>query len=145
MNLARFDLVSLRLLVAVVDAGSLTAGAERFSISLPAASKRIAELEASLGTALLERRPGGVTPTAAGHTLYRHAIRLVAELEQMATAMGDYARGAQGHVRLWANTSAVNGFLPRVLARVLAANPGTRVDLQESLSAPASRCACASR
>lgn len=31
MNLARFDLVSLRLLVAVVDAGSLTGGAKRHS------------------------------------------------------------------------------------------------------------------
>lgn len=133
-SLARFDLVSLRLLVAVVDAGSLTGGAERSAISVQAASKRIAELEAAMGTALLERRPGGVTPTAAGHTLYRHSVRLVADLEQMATAMGDFERGAQGHVRLWANTSAVNGLLPEVLGRVLAANPGTRIDLQESLS-----------
>lgn len=133
-NLARFDLVSLRLLVAVVDAGSLTAGAERFAISTQAASKRIADLEATLGTALLERRPGGVTPTSAGHTLYRHAIRVIADLEQLATAMGDFGRGAQGHVRLWANTSAVNGMLPEVLGRVMAANPGTRIDLQESLS-----------
>ena len=31
VNLARFDLVSLRLLVAVVDAGSLTGGAKRHS------------------------------------------------------------------------------------------------------------------
>ncbi|MFM2407189.1 MAG: hypothetical protein RL223_5069, partial [Pseudomonadota bacterium] len=41
INLNRFDLVSLRLFVAVVDAGSLTAGADRFGISLAAASKRI--------------------------------------------------------------------------------------------------------
>ena len=133
-NLGRFDLVSLRLLVAVVDVGSLTGGVERFAISLAAASKRIADLEASLGTALLERRHDGVTPTAAGHALYRHAIRIIGDLEQMANAMGDYARGAQGHVRLWANTSAVNGLLPEVLAGVLAQNPGTRIDLQESLS-----------
>lgn len=139
MNLARFDLVSLRLLVAAIDAGSLTGGAERFAISLAAASKRVAELEAAVGTALLDRRPGGVTPTAAGHTLYRHAVRVIADLEQMALALGDYARGAQGHVRLWANTSAVNGLLPEVLARVLAANPGTRIDLVESLSDAAVR------
>ena len=139
MNLARFDLVSLRLLAAVVDAGSLTGGAERLAISLAAASKRIADLESGLGTVLLERRPGGVTPTGAGHTLYRHAIRVIADLEQMATAMGDYGRGAQGHVRLWANTSAVNGLLPEVLARVLSANPGTRIELHESLSDAAVR------
>lgn len=134
INLSRFDLVSLRLLVAVVEAGSLTGGAERLAMSVQAASKRIAELEAALGTTLLERRPGGVNPTAAGHTLYAHAVRLVADLEQMANAMGDFGRGVQGHVRLWANTSAVNGLLPAVLGRVMAANPGMRIDLQESLS-----------
>ena len=36
INLNRFDLASLRLYVAVVDAGSLTAGADRFGISLAA-------------------------------------------------------------------------------------------------------------
>ncbi|MFM2346893.1 MAG: hypothetical protein RL654_1646, partial [Pseudomonadota bacterium] len=49
INLNRFDLVSLRLFVAVVDAGSLTAGADRFGISLAAASKRINELEQHCG------------------------------------------------------------------------------------------------
>src|SRR5688500_13880503 len=74
INLNRFDLVSLRLFVAVVDAGSLTAGAERFGISLAAASKRIAELEQHCGVTLLQRSQRGVTATAGGQTLHRHAI-----------------------------------------------------------------------
>ena len=48
MNLNRFDLITLRLFVAAVDRGSLTAGARDFAISVPAASKRIADLEAGL-------------------------------------------------------------------------------------------------
>ena len=134
INLSHFDLVSLRIFVAVVDAGSLTAGAANFGISLAAASKRVMELERDTGAALLTRGKKGVTPTAAGQTLYRHALRLVGDLEGLAVAMGDYGRGVEAHVRLWANTSAVNGFLPNVLKRYLVAHPATKLDLEEALS-----------
>ena len=49
-------------------------------------------------------------------------------------AMGDYGRGVQSHVRLWANTSAVNGILPEALRRYLANNSATKIDLEEALS-----------
>lgn len=139
INLNRFDLASLRLFVAVLDAGSLTAGAERFGISLAAASKRIAELEAHVGTPLLERSKRGVAPTAAGLTLQRHAVELVAGLEQLAMAMGDFQAGTRGHLRLWANPSAFNGFLPPLLAAYCAAYPGIKIDLEDSLSEDAVR------
>ena len=126
INLNRFDLASLRLFVMTVETGSLTAGAERFGISLAAASKRMAELEAHVGNALLARSKRGVVPTPAGQTLHRHAIELVARLEQLALAMGDFQRGAAGHLRLWANTSAFGGFLPDVLAAYSAAHPDVR-------------------
>ena len=64
INLNRFDLMTLRLFVAAVDGGSLSAGARRFGISAAAASKRIAELEAHVGTQLLVRVKKGVTLTA---------------------------------------------------------------------------------
>ena len=134
INLSRFDLVTLRIFVAVVEAGSLTGGAGRYGISLAAASKRVVELERETGTALLDRGKKGVLPTPAGQTLYRHALRLVADLETLAVAMGDYGRGVRAHVRLWANTSAVNGFLVEPLADYLSAHPTTKVDLEEALS-----------
>ena len=139
INLNRFDLISLRLFIAVVDAGSLTAGAVRYGISLAAASKRITELELHCESSLLERSARGVTPTAAGQTLYRHAIGLIAQLEQMALAIGDFKRGSSGHLRLWANTSAFNGFLPELLARYSAAHPGVTIDLEDALSEDAAR------
>lgn len=139
INLNRFDLVSLRLFVAAVDTGSLTAGAERFGISLAAASKRIAELEAHLGCALLQRSKRGVVPTTAGQTLQRHAVELVARMEQLAIAMDDYRRGAGGHLRLWANTSAFGGFLPALLAAYAAAHPEVMIDLEDTLSEDAVR------
>lgn len=139
ISLNRFDLVSLRLYVAVVDAGSLTAGAERFGISLAAASKRIAELELHCGASLLLRSKRGVQATPAGQALHANAIDVVARLEQLALAMDDFRRGATGQLRLWANTSAFAGFLPRLLAAYSSAHPAVAIDLEDALSEDAAR------
>jgi DNA-binding transcriptional LysR family regulator len=139
INLTRFDLTTLRLYVAAVHHGSLTAGTERLDVSLAAASKRIAELEAHVGAPLLERSKRGVMPTAAGQVLLPHAIEMVARLEQLALAMGDVRTGTAGHLRLWANTSAFGGFLPALLARFARAHPGVVLDLEDALSEDAVR------
>lgn len=134
INLNRFDLVTLRLFVAVVDAGSLTAGAGRYGISLAAASKRIAEMEQHCGLALLQRTQRGVTATTEGQTVHRHAIEVIARLEQLAQAVDDFQSGATGHLRLCANPSALGGFLPAVLALYAERYPDVRIDLEDLLS-----------
>lgn len=134
INLNRFDLVTLRLFVAVVDAGSLTAGADRFGISLAAASKRIVELEQHCGVALLVRGQRGVTATAEGQTLHRHAIEVVARLEQLVQAVDDLQGGSSGHLRLCANPSACGGFLPALLARYAERYPMVCIELEDALS-----------
>ncbi len=139
INLNRFDLVSLRVFAAAVEAGSLTAGAARFGISLAAASKRVAELEAHVGQPLLTRSKRGVAPTPAGLTLHRHAIEVLSRLEQLSVAMADFHRGSGGHLRLWANTSAFTGFLPALLARYCAACPEVTLDLEDVRSEDAVR------
>lgn len=139
LNPARFDLVTLRLFVAAVRHGSLTAGGTRLGMSLAAASKRIAELEAHVGTALLERSKRGVRPTAAGQVLLPHAIEMVSRLEQLAVAMDDVHGGAAGVLRLWANTSAFGGFLPALLGEFSRAHPGVVLDLEDAISEDAVR------
>lgn len=143
VNLNRFDLVSLRLFMAVVDAGSLTAGAERFGISLAAASRRILELEHHCGKALLQRSQRGVTATSEGQAVHRHAIELVANLERLALAVDDMHAGAGGHLRLWANPSALGGFLPAVLAAYAQRHPDVRIDLEDALSEDSVRAVAA--
>ena len=138
-NLNRFDLVTLRLYVAAVETGSLTAGAERLGLSLAAASKRVAELESHVGAPLLQRSKRGVVPTAAGSTLLPHAAEMVARLEQLALAMSDVRGGTAGHLRLWANTSAFGGFLPALLAAYAQAHPNVVLDLEDAISEDAVR------
>ena len=69
----QFDLTDLNLFRHVVDAGSITHGAERAHLALAAASTRIRNMEKSLGAPLLVRTRQGVVPTPAGRTLVQHA------------------------------------------------------------------------
>src|SRR6476469_1647145 len=87
----KFDLTDLRLFCEVVDAGSITAGAERSALALAAASTRIRGMEESLGSALLLRSRHGVTPTPAGLTLLKHARAMLAQRARRGADLGDDA------------------------------------------------------
>jgi DNA-binding transcriptional LysR family regulator len=142
-TLERFDLRSLHVFVNVVDAGSLTAGASRCALSLPAVSKRIGDLEEQMGVQLLSRSKAGIVPTAAGLTLYQHAVQVGAEMTQLSQAMSDYRQNVQDHLRVCANTSAVTGFLPAFLSQYLRVRPEVKVDLEELNSEPLVRAVSA--
>jgi DNA-binding transcriptional LysR family regulator len=130
----RFDLTDLRLFVHVVEAGSITHGAERMHLAVAAASTRIRNMEAVLGTALLHRERQGVHPTEAGRTLLHHARVLLQQAERMRGDLVEYADGLRGQVRLMSNTNALTEFLPEPLSAFLAAHPQVNIDLEERLS-----------
>jgi DNA-binding transcriptional LysR family regulator len=87
----RFDLSDLRLFLNVVEAGSITHGAERTHLAIAAASTRIRNMEAALGTALLNRQRQGIQPTPAGRTLAHHARMLLQQAERMHGDLAQYA------------------------------------------------------
>jgi DNA-binding transcriptional LysR family regulator len=133
-NPSRVDFVTLRLFCAVAKAGSMTKGAAHCHLALSAASRRLNEFEQTVGLPLLLRSAQGVALTAAGHVAMQHALRLFHGFEQFSSELQDYAKGVKGHVRLWANMSALTEFLPAALAEFLAHNPAIRVELEEQLS-----------
>jgi DNA-binding transcriptional LysR family regulator len=130
----RFDLADLRLFLNVVEAGSITHGAERAHLAIAAASTRIRNMEAALGIPLLDRERQGVKPTEAGHTLVQHARIMLQQFERMHGDLGQYAEGIRGQVRLLSNTNALTEFLPEPLSAFLAAHPQVNIDLEERLS-----------
>ena len=134
MNLHRLDLVSLSLFNLVVRTGSISRGAELGHLAVGAASKRISDLEGTMGAELFERHSRGVTLTLAGHALHRHAQRILADVDSLAADLSDHACGIVGLVRLMANTSAVTQFLPADLSGFVAAHAGIRIELEESNS-----------
>ena len=129
-----FDLKDLSLFRHVVEAGSITAGAERAHLALAAASSRIRALEGDLGAALLLRSRSGVTPTAAGRMLLQHARIMLAQAERLRDDLGAFAGGSAGEIRLLSNTNAILEFLPDALGAFLSAHPRISVVLEERLS-----------
>jgi DNA-binding transcriptional LysR family regulator len=114
-----FDLTDLRLLVYIAEENSLTRASVRAHMSLPAASIRIKNLEDSIGTRLINRDAQGITLRPPGQTLLRHARLVLGQLENLRGDMQEYAQGIKGHVRLFANTTAIAEFLPAVLRSFL--------------------------
>src|ERR1700738_531069 len=130
----RFDLSDLALFRHVVEAGSITAGAERAHLALAAASTRIRNMEHALGAALLVRGRQGVTPTQAGRTLLAHARTILQQAERLREDLGAYAGGLAGQIRVLSNTNALTEFLPEALSSFLSTHPNVSVDLEERLS-----------
>ena len=130
----RFDLADLSLFRHVVEAGSITHGAQRSNLALAAASTRIRNMEETLGVALLTRGRAGVTPTQAGRTLLQHARAILRQAERLHEDLGAYSGGLGGQIRVLSNTNALTEFLPEALSSFLSAHPNVSVDLEERLS-----------
>jgi DNA-binding transcriptional LysR family regulator len=130
----RFDLTDLSLFREVVEAGSITRGAERAHLALAAASTRIRSMEDAIGAALLVRSRQGVVPTQAGRTLLQHARIMLQQAERLREDLGAYAGGMAGQIRVLSNTNALTEFLPESLSSFLSEHPHVSVDLEERLS-----------
>jgi DNA-binding transcriptional LysR family regulator len=127
----RFDLVDLRLVLNVADAGNITHGAARSGLALASASGRIRDLELEMGTPLFERQRRGVVPTASGLALVHHARLVTQQLEAMRSELGDFAKGLRGRVRLLSNTAATFEVLPALLGTFLARHPRLDIEAEE--------------
>ena len=78
----RLSLHDLRVLMSVIQAGSMGKAARRLATSQPAISRSIAELESALGVRLLDRTSQGIEPTEYGRALLRRGISVFDELTQ---------------------------------------------------------------
>ena len=105
----RFDLADLSLFRHVVEAGSITHGAERAHLALAAASTRVRNMEDVLGAPLLTRSRQGVTPTQAGRTLLQHARTILRQAERLHEDLGAYGGGLAGQIRVLSNTTQSPG------------------------------------
>ena len=133
-NLARFDFVSIRLAVACAQTGSLTSAARDCNLVLPAASRRIRELESALGDTLFERHSRGLVPTAAGRAFVRHGLALLQEMDNLVAELADIRQGIVRHIQFSASTASINQFLPPLLAEYADLHPDVRVEVEEQVS-----------
>jgi DNA-binding transcriptional LysR family regulator len=124
----------LQLVLAVAESGSLSAAARTLQVTQPTVSRRLAELEGSLGEPLFARSVEGVTPTSFGE-------RMLAPARRMAECAGEVQRVAQGAdatpggvVRITAPPGIAFSFLAPLAARMRQVLPEVRLEVVSSVS-----------
>ncbi|MBU8544542.1 MULTISPECIES: LysR substrate-binding domain-containing protein [Roseomonadaceae] len=119
---------------AVILTGGMTAGGRLLSISQPAVSRLIQDLEIDLGLVLFNRQGAHITPTPQGLALFREVERHFIGTERIRDAAAAIRQHQAGHLRVAAILSLSLNCIPRVAKRFLAAVPGATLSLH---SAPA--------
>jgi DNA-binding transcriptional LysR family regulator len=113
----RLKLHDLRVLMSVVEEGSMSKAAERLATSQPAISRTIADLEHSLGVCLLDRDPKGIVPTPYGRALLKRSVAALDELRLGIVDLQSLADPTAGEVRIAAPVALSTGFVPAVIDR----------------------------
>lgn len=134
-NLIMISLRGLECLVAIVDQGSLTKAAAVLHMSQPALSHQIAGIERELGTAVIERLPRGVRPTAAGLAAVEHARVALSAAEKAVASARRAAVGQGGRVRVACAETMTGWLLAPVLRDWRLQFPDVEIDLREYTSA----------
>jgi DNA-binding transcriptional LysR family regulator len=123
---------SLRYLVAVADASSVTGAARRMHVSQPSISEAVAALEAELGLALLLRHHArGVTLTPAGARVVAEARLLLRHAEDFLHASASLGQEAAGEVAMGCFLTLAPRYLPSLLAGLGRDIPGLSVRVEE--------------
>lgn len=125
----RVNLNHLRVFAAIADASSITGGAQALKISQPAASKQLAELEASVGLALVDRLPRGVRLTTAGVALRRHARDIFSSERRAEAELSELLGLAAGRISIGASTTIGSYLLPPLFARFRGSYPKVQLTL----------------
>jgi DNA-binding transcriptional LysR family regulator len=130
----RIDPYSLRLFAATAREGSIARAAAIECIAASALSRRLSELENIFGTPLFVRSPRGITLTEAGQIAFSRAAQIDGELQSLVREVQAGSGQVCGTVRLFANASAVVGFLPERLKAFCVEYPLVEIALQERTS-----------
>src|SRR6266508_2699354 len=96
----RLKLHDVRVLISVVEAGSMHKAAERLGTSQPAISRVIADLEHSVGVRLLERSLRGIQPTQYGRVLVKRGVAAFDEFRQGVKDIRFLADPTTGELRI---------------------------------------------
>jgi DNA-binding transcriptional LysR family regulator len=93
-------LASMRAFVRVVEAGSFVRGADKLGISTTSASRLVGELEAHLGSRLLQRTTRKLHLTDAGERYFERALQLLSDLDEAESEVGSETTAPRGRLRI---------------------------------------------
>jgi len=114
----RLKLSDLRMLLTIVQWGSMSKAAAHLNISQSGVSKALSELEHTLGVRLLDRSPRGIEPTVYGSALLNRATAIFDEVRQGVKDIEFLADPTAGEVRVGCNEPIAAGLLAAIIERL---------------------------
>ncbi|OLU31565.1 LysR family transcriptional regulator [Pseudomonas sp. PA27(2017)] len=129
-----FDLVDVRLLVAIASTGSLSKAAATFPVAVSAASTRLRQFEERCQVSLFARHANGMTPTPAGRLVLEACQRILNETQRLDDNLQALSGQQRVVLKLCASTVANSTFLPAALGPFLADYPEVDLQLTEGTS-----------
>ncbi|MBU1359495.1 MAG: LysR family transcriptional regulator [Gammaproteobacteria bacterium] len=128
------DLRALRYFVAIAEAGSFTAAAERVCVAQSALSRHIRVLEDDLGVALIRRLPRGVRLTPAGVALYDSATKILDEASRIRGHLSDGGPHAEAMVTLGTSPTLGRVLVPGLYERCQRSPTGIKLSVREAFT-----------
>lgn len=127
--LGQLDLNAVMVLVRVVEAGSFRGGAARLGMPPSTVSRKVSELEASLGTQLVQRTTRRLALTDAGASFVEQAESAIATLEAAQRAVVELQRAPRGRLRVTATPEMGRSYLAPLVVAFLEAYPAVQVSM----------------
>lgn len=122
-------LQAMKTFTAVVDAGSFVGAMEATQLSKPAVSRHVTELEAHLGTRLLQRTTRRLSLTSEGQTYYQRCKEVLLAVQEAEAEVGSSTGQAMGRLRIGAPQTFGALHLAALWGRFAAENPQVTLDI----------------
>ncbi|MFC4171083.1 LysR family transcriptional regulator [Microvirga sp. GCM10011540] len=129
------SLRDIRLFVAVYEERSFTAAATRENATQSGVSQHVRKIESRFGVKLFARGPGGVIPTPAGDSYYRHCIDVLRSNEAATRALMNFGSGLEGEITVGLMPTMTRCAMAPALAKFMEAHPNVVVRITEAYSA----------
>lgn len=123
------DEKDIELIIALAELGNVTHAAEKLFLTQPAVTRRIQNIESSLGGQILIRSKKGVALTPLGETLARYAEETKNHFRQMRDAAAAVSKTVSGTLRLAVSTAWAHYKLASTLKKYLSAFPDVHINL----------------
>src|SRR5690606_6788191 len=133
-NLVKIDTITVQLVLAISEEGSISRAADKLNLAVAAASRRITDLERQLGTQLFQRVPHGVRMTESGNKLLQHIRQIDNLIHRLQDDAQAISHGREGRVIIGAPKTVVIQFLAKDIAFIQERHPGISVQIIEENS-----------
>lgn len=130
----KVDTTTIRLVVAMIEEGSISRAANRLGLAVAAASRRVTDLEDQLGTKLFRRVPHGVEMTESGSRLVGYLQQVDTLVDRLASEAQALVSGFDGRIVIGAPKAVIIEFLAADVAAIQTAWPGISLKIVEENS-----------